>query len=310
MSESVNNPDLSVIIAAYNERHAIERCLASLERQKTVRQFEVILIDSSSDGTDIVARAFPFVRIKHFETRKYPGDARNSGMALARGDIIAFLDADCVVENDWIEAVVKAHQSPYFAVGSAIINGSHDSLIGWAYYFCEFNLWVPRRKTCEIREMACCGLSIKRRAFEQYGPFIPGTYCSDTTFHWRLNRDGHKVLFVPSIRVAHTVRYQMGEFLRHIAAHRRCFASVVVKEKKFSISKRFAAALATLFSPLLLFPVIAWRVTRSETLLRPFLLALPVVLLGVLARAWGEFLGYVTTQGRLVRQPSESCHTT
>jgi GT2 family glycosyltransferase len=149
----------------------------------------------------------------------------------------------------------------------------------------------------------------ERRAFERYGPFIPGTYCSDTAFHWRLARNGHKVLFVPSIRVAHIARYKLGEFLRHITAHRRCFASVVVREKKFYMPKRFAAALATVFLPPLLIPVIAWRVTRSEHLLRPFLLALPVVLLGVLARAWGEFLSFTTTQGRPAQQPPQSRRT-
>jgi GT2 family glycosyltransferase len=309
MSQSANHPELSVVITAYNERHAIERCLASLERQKTVRAFEVILIDSSNDGTDTIACRFPFVRVQHFAERKFPGDARNEGMALARGNIIAFLDADCFVESNWIEEVARAHQSPHLAVGSAIINGSPASLIGWAYYFCEFNLWVPRRETCEIAEMAACGLSIKRRAFEQCGPFITDTYCSDTAFHWRLAGAGHKVLLIPSIRVAHTARYQLGEFLRHIAAHRRCFARVVVQEKRYIMPKRFAAALAAVFLPPLLVPVIAWRVTRSEHLLRPFLLALPVVFLGVLARAWGEFLGFAGTQGRPAQPPSDSRRT-
>jgi glycosyltransferase involved in cell wall biosynthesis len=310
MNESVDVPELSVVIVAYNERQTIEGCLASLERQQTHRPFEVILIDSSGDGTDAVARRFPFVRVQHFAARKYPGDARNAGLASARGGIIAFLDADCLVESDWIDAVARAHHTRHLAVGSAIINGSPKSLVAWAYYFCEFNLWLPRRETREMAEMAGCGLSIKRRAFEQYGPFLSDTYCSDTAFHWRLARDGHKALFVPSVRVAHTVRYRVGGLLRHIAAHRRAFASVVVHEKKFSMPKRFAAALVTAFLPLLLVPIVAWRVTRSEHLLRPFLLALPIVLLGVLARAWGEFLGFATAKGRPAQPTPESCGTT
>jgi glycosyltransferase involved in cell wall biosynthesis len=310
MNESCDVPELSVVIVAYNERHAIEGCLASLERQQTRRPVEVILIDSSDDGTDAVARRFPFVRVQHFAARKYPGDARNAGLALARGGIIAFLDADCLVESDWIEAVARAHGTRHLAVGSAITNGSRDSLVGWAYYFCEFNLWLPRRTTREIAGMAACGLSIKRRAFELCGPFISDTYCSDTVFHWRLARDGHKVLFVPSVRVAHTVRYGVGGLLRHIAAHRRAFASVVVQEKNFSLPKRVVAALATTFLPLLLVPVVAGRVARSQHLLRPFLLALPIVLLGILARAWGEFLGFATGRGRPHQPTPESCGTT
>lgn len=305
MNGSANPPEVSVVVVAYNERHSIERCLASLECQQTERVFEVILIDSSSDGTEAVARRFPFVRVQHFAERKYAGDARNAGVALARSDIIAFLDADCFVENDWIEAVARAHQSPHFAVGSAIINGSPESLVAWAYYFCEFNLWLPGRETREMAEMAGCGLSIKRHAFDKYGPFISDTYCSDTAFHWRLAKDGHKVLFIPSIRVTHTVRYGLAGLLRHIVEHRRSFASVAVREKQFPAPKRVAAALARPFLPPVLVPVIACRVARSERLLRHFLLALPIVLLGVLARAWGEFLGFATVKGRADQPPLE-----
>jgi glycosyltransferase involved in cell wall biosynthesis len=297
MNGCVDVPEISVVIVAYNERQTIEGCLASLERQQTRRTFEVILIDSSADGTDAVARRFPFVRVQHFATRKYPGDARNAGLSAARGGIIAFLDADCRVESDWIDAVARAHAAPHLAVGSAIVNGSPESLVAWAYYFCEFNLWLPRRNAGEMASMAGCGLSIKRRAFEQYGPFMEDTYCSDTAFHWRLARDGHRTLFDPSIRVAHTVRYRVGGFLSHIAAHRRAFASVVVHERRLSGPKRFAAALATPVLPVVLLPAFAWRVARSERLLRPFLIALPIVVLGVLARTWGELLGFATARG-------------
>jgi len=296
MSEVPALPDVSVVIASFNERNAIEGCLASLERQETTRTFEVIVIDSSTDGTDAVARGFPFVHVRHFPERKYCGDARNEGLALARGDIIAFLDADCFVESDWIEAIAHAHQSPHLAVGGVIENGKPESLLAWAYYFCEFNLWLPRLTICEIPQMAGCALSIKRRAFEQYGPFLEGTYCSDTAFHWRMVCDGHRVLFVPGIRVFHTIRHDLRGFLRHVVEHRRAFAAVTAQEKHFSTAKRGAAALGTAFLPFLLFPVIAWRVVRSRVYVRQFVASSPVVFLGVLARAWGEFLGY--TNGR------------
>jgi glycosyltransferase involved in cell wall biosynthesis len=297
-------PDVSVVVASFNERDAIERCLVSLERQETSKSFEVVVIDSSTDGTDALARRFPFVRLRHFPERKYCGDARNEGLALTRGDIIAFLDADCFVEKGWIEAIARAHQSPYLAVGGVIENGMPESLLAWAYYFCEFNLWLPRPNSCEIPQMAGCGLSIKRCAFDQYGPFLGGTYSSDTAFQWRMAKDGHRVLFVPGIRVFHTVRHSLGAFLRHVVEHRRGFATVTAREKRFSTGKRVAAALATGVLPLLLFPVIALRVVRSRVYVRQFVLSSAVVLLAVMARAWGEFLGYAT--GRPAPAPGKA----
>jgi O-antigen biosynthesis protein len=207
MRDAPAPPDVSVVITAFNERNAIEKCLTSLSRQATSHSFEVILIDSSTDGTDDAARQFPFVRVHHFDERRYCGDARNEGVALAGADTIAFLDADCFVESDWIEQIVRAHQSPYLAVGGVIENGTPESLVAWAYYFCEFNLWLPRQDEAPLPQMAGCALSIKRRAFDRYGPFLTGTYCSDSVFHWRMANEGQQVLSVPAIRVFHTVHY-------------------------------------------------------------------------------------------------------
>jgi len=294
MSESADRPDVSVVITSFNERETIGRCLASLEGQDTPRRFEVIVVDSSSDDTGEIAGRFPFVQVKRFAERKYCGDARNAGIALARADLIAFLDADCVVRPDWIEQIVRAHQSAHLAVGGAIENGTPERLLAWAYYFCEFNLWLPRPHVREMPQMAGCGLSIKRCAFERYGPFLSDTYCSDTVFHWRMRKDGHRVLFVPAIRVFHTTRHGLSAFLSHVVEHRRCYATLVARTRGLSRPARMAAAAAALVQPVLVFPVIAWRVLQSRVYIRPFVWSSPAVFLGVMARAWGECLGYLT----------------
>jgi len=299
-------PDVSVVITAFNERHAIERCLTSLARQQTSHTFEVILIDSSTDGTDAAARRFSFVQVRHFAERRYCGDARNEGVALARADLIAFLDADCFVASDWVEQIVRAHRTPHLAVGGVIENGTPESLVAWAYYFCEFNLWLPRESEVSVPQMAGCALSVKRGAFDRYGPFLTGTYCSDSVFHWRMANDGHRVLSVPTIRVFHTVRYRVGEFLRHVVEHRRCYARVIARQNGFSARQRVVAALTTAVLPLLLLPVIAWRVARSSVPIRHFLFSAPLVLLGVIARAWGEFLGYVRVGAGATGRPQAS----
>ena len=57
-------PELSVIVVAYNARSLIGDCLRSLESQATSRSFEVIVVDSSTDGTgDFVAETFPNARL-------------------------------------------------------------------------------------------------------------------------------------------------------------------------------------------------------------------------------------------------------
>lgn len=92
-------PELSVIITSYNARETVARCVESIRQQRTARNFEIILVDSSSDDTARMVRDhYPEVRLISSRFRLYCGDARNIGMAASRADLIAFLDADCYMD--------------------------------------------------------------------------------------------------------------------------------------------------------------------------------------------------------------------
>ncbi len=312
MTKSINRnspiadgaPELSVVIASFNARQTIEACLESLENQATPHLFEIVVVDSSNDGTAaVVEKRFPSVRLHHFRDRKFCGDARNMGIARSSGPIVAFLDADCTVEKNWVNEVIKAHQTPHLAVGGVVDNGSPESLVGWGYYFCEFSLWMPRSFEQEIKEMAGCCLSLKRPAFDRYGPFLEGTYSSDTAFQRRMERDGEKVLCVPGIRVLHTATYGLGGFLKHVASHRRDFAEVMAEEKEISGLRRLALLLGSPLMPFPLFLCIAGRVLKSRSYRCRFLLSSPFVFLGLIARSWGEFLGYARGRQGMNRGP-------
>ncbi len=86
---------LSVIITSYNAEKTIKACLESLENQTIDKNFEIIVVDSSIDRTTmLIEKCFPKVRYYRFKERKFCGDARNWGVSVATGKIIAFIDAD------------------------------------------------------------------------------------------------------------------------------------------------------------------------------------------------------------------------
>lgn len=98
--------NLSIIIPVYNASRYIERCLQSVEKQ-TLQNIEVILVDDHGQDDSIVkAKAFAAEsKRKDIQyvfaqtlTNSGPASARNIGMQQAKGEYIAFLDAD-----DWIE---------------------------------------------------------------------------------------------------------------------------------------------------------------------------------------------------------------
>ena len=291
------SPELSIVIASYDARWSIEMCIDSLRLQKTSRTFETILVDSSTDGTgDLVRQRYPEVKLITSASRLFPGDARNLGLKVAQAKIIAFLDTDCFVEPGWVDAIIEAHRTPHLLVSSVILNGTPDRPVAWAYYFCEFSHWLPGGAIREIREAAGCCLSFKREAYEAYGPFLEGTYSSDTAFHRRAWRDGHKVYLDPAIRIFHRTEYNVREYLSHVAYHRRCYARVQVRETRMGLAGRLGHLLLTPALPFLLLAAIGARVAQRRCFIGEFLDCLPLVFAGLCARAWGEFLGFLITR--------------
>lgn len=286
---------LSVIIASYNSENTIEDCLLSLKNQKTDKDFEIIIVDSSTDGTaKLVEERFPETNLYRFSEKKFPGDARNYGISRAKGEVIAFTDTDCIVDNTWINEIIEAHKAhpEHPAIGGVVDNGNPESYVGWGAYFCEFSQWMPRFSECYLIEIPCCCLSIKRWAFEQYGPFLEGGYCSDTAFNWRLVSDGHKPLFIPSIKMCHININRLRKFLRKEVMHGRFFAKMRVLEKEFSMLNRVAFVTITPLLPFLLFCRIIKRVLQNRIYLKQFIISSPLVFLGLILWSFGESIGY------------------
>lgn len=108
---------ISVVIPAYNEEKTIGACLDALVRQKTEKNFEVIVVDNNStDNTVQVVKSYYkklLVKVV-LEKKKGRSPARRAGFAEAKGQIILSTDADTIVPPTWIEEI-----SSYFTDPSA-----------------------------------------------------------------------------------------------------------------------------------------------------------------------------------------------
>ncbi len=98
---------VSVVVPLYNKERTVLRTLASIATQDCA-DFEAIIVDDgSTDGGDAVADAFPDPRFRLIrQVNAGPGAARNTGIATARADLIAFLDADDVWSPDYLSAAL------------------------------------------------------------------------------------------------------------------------------------------------------------------------------------------------------------
>jgi glycosyltransferase involved in cell wall biosynthesis len=111
MSADASMPFTSVVIATRDRATLLRRCLTSLE-QVDYPSFEVVVVDNAPT-TDDTARLVEAAAGKPLELRyavePRPGTAvaRNLGLSLARGEIVAFLDDDVLVEQGWLRALVR-----------------------------------------------------------------------------------------------------------------------------------------------------------------------------------------------------------
>ena len=123
--------DLSVIVASYRRCDALELCLDDLAAQKTSHSFEVILVvQAYPDGAlDDLKKKFENnleLQVAEFAEGLGTSRARNTGLWMARGEVVAFLDDDVRLPPTWIESMLSFYADPNLGgVGGFVDHPGH-----------------------------------------------------------------------------------------------------------------------------------------------------------------------------------------
>src|SRR3990172_1999027 len=205
--------DISIIIPSYNSEKTISSCLSSVLKQKTNLNYEVILVDSSTDKTpQIVKSNFPLVKLIHFKKKTYAGKARNIGVKTAKSSIVVCLDSDCFVTSDnWLNKIYEAHKK-HDIIGSRVGNGNPKNLFGWGIFLMEFCEWITK-KDKNMKMLLSYNISYKRRIFQKYGYFPESSFLNEELmFHSKLKEP---LFFSSKIEVKHINRTNFYTIVRH-----------------------------------------------------------------------------------------------
>jgi len=273
----------TIVIPAYRGKSTIQACLRSVYRATQRLRSEVIVVESSRDGTvELIQREFPSVRVVALEAQTTAGAARNLGVALARGKSIFFVDQDCIVPEDWIERLSgHLEDEGVGAVGGSIGFRNWSNYSGSAVYFLEFLYHFPSRKRAmrNANFLIGCNLSCRREVFEQ-AKFPDRTLAEDVLFTSAVRDLGWDTVFDPSIEVSHWNREGWGEFFRYNAMMGRAAAAYHAKSDSSwsSCLRRFP--LLAFFSPVVILPKIAFNLIGRWRYLARFLIVSPMCLLG------------------------------
>ena len=213
---------ISVIIPHLNQPEMLARCLVTLAGG-TRPADEVIVVDNGSARlpTEVCA-AHPNVTLLS-EPTPGPGPARNLGVAHARGDILAFIDADCIADPGWLAAAEAALADPAAEtlggdVRIALSDPARPTMLE-AYesvYAYRMDLYIAKQDFA-----ATCNMVTRRHLFDSVGPFGGLDVAEDRDWGQRARARGHDLRYVAAMRVYHPARPDFAELFtkwdRHIA---------------------------------------------------------------------------------------------
>lgn len=190
----------SIIIPAKNEELNISICLEALRNQNfSSDDYEVIIVDNgSSDATVPIAKNSGF--LVYVKPDLSLSGLRNFGASIATGNILVFLDADCIPESGWLNnAAITLVDAQIGCTGStpvAPINGTWVEQV-WSSFR------TRRKSKCYTSWINSSNFFVRKELFDKVGGFNENVKtCEDVDIGIRLNKVC-KILFDPLIKVVH-----------------------------------------------------------------------------------------------------------
>ncbi|HUR76462.1 MAG TPA: glycosyltransferase family A protein [Acidimicrobiales bacterium] len=197
-------PKVSVNIAVKDRRALLAQCLEGLAAQ-TYQDFEVIVVDNgSSDGTPEEGRRARGLTIRVLTELGSLGAVRNAGLAASVGEIVAFVDSDCVPTPDWLTRGVAAFAdpgaTPVATVQGATLPDPTTTRGRWH---------VTQEITAFTHRYEACNLFYRRDVLVDAGGFDEriGFFGEDSAAGWAVRRLGLGERFAPDAVVHHAVTH-------------------------------------------------------------------------------------------------------
>lgn len=208
-------PFISVIVPHLNQPEFLKACLASLARQTYPRErFEVVVVDNGSrELPEWVGNAGGNVTLDR-EAIPGPGPARNRGVAASRGEVLAFIDADCTADSRWLEAMSEVlFKSTDRRIVGGDVRIAYDNLERLTMIEAYETVFAYRQKEyIEKKGFSGTGnLMVRRGDFERIGLFAGIEVAEDRDWGQRAVAAGYRIVYAPNGIIYHPARRSLDE---------------------------------------------------------------------------------------------------
>lgn len=232
-------PFVSVIIPTYNDWDRLNKCLKALSNQTYPhKRFEVIIINNNPlDYIPDKIKNYNYSIVTESTVGSYA--ARNKGISLSKGDILAFTDSDCIPDTFWIERAINKFNEGCDRIAGHIdifptdVNPNIAELYDMTFGF-------------DQQISAMNGLSVtanmfaRKSLFDEYGKFKSSLFSGgDTEWSRRVYSKGVSINYDPEVIVMHPARKSIKELLnkRHRVSAKKSI--IYIQKLKKNPTPRF-----------------------------------------------------------------------
>lgn len=217
-------PVVSIVIPTYNRQPKLTSCLESLlALDYPQNKLEIIVVDDKSPVPvvleEILVTVPPMLSLIRMRSNKGPGAARNAAVQLAKGEIIAFLDDDCLASKEWLKALVPCFQHPEVAAAGGRVESAKLSRPLERYEQVQSPLLMGNsqrkvRKGSALSYLATCNLLVRKNSFLDVKGFEPELKVGeDVDLCRRILEKGELIYYIPEGLIFHHHRSQLIPFL-------------------------------------------------------------------------------------------------
>jgi glycosyltransferase involved in cell wall biosynthesis len=269
----LNDYYISIIIPSFNEEKFVAKCLESIKNLNTpIELYEVIVVDNgSTDRTVEIINSFKTdLKIKIIINNHVNiAGLRNLGAKHSKGNILAFVDSDCVVSKEWLNKAL-----PYFNhAKNAAVGSRHEQLSNTWVARAWSNMHSKKKVTGEADWLPSGNMIVRKKYFDNVNGFDDGLETTeDYDLCQRLRGTGYIIYSDPEVASLHLDPPQsLAEFFKKELWHGKETIKMLLK-KDINIFKYPAFLYALFYLMIIIGLVIASILYATSQHYKPFII--------------------------------------